>query len=136
MHVCSVRPHKFRKIKTSNGITVAYICSLIYNVAIRATHFAVSVPAQEFHFNPTPQLYMRNVNLGSMLQSKYFHICIPIHILLYQSYLMTSYHPQLNMHHTHMQACIHNYIKTSSPRPHAHILWSCHSSTYLGVEAF
>ena len=46
---------------------VAYIRSLIYNVASGATRFTVSVPAQEFHFSPTPQLYMQNVNLGSRL---------------------------------------------------------------------
>ena len=47
--------------------TVAYIRSLIYSVASRATRFAVSVPAQEFHFSPTSQLYMPTVNLGSKL---------------------------------------------------------------------
>ena len=73
--------------------TVAYIRSVIYSVASRATHFAVSVPAQEFYFSPTPQLYMQNVNLGSRLQAKYFHIYIPIYILPYQSYprVNTSY---------------------------------------------
>ena len=110
---------------------VAYICSLIYSVASRATCFVVSVPAQEFHFSPTPQLYMQNVNLGSMLQSKYFHICTPIYILPYQSYPMIVYYPQLNTQHIHMQACIHSCTKASSPRPHAHILRSCRSSTYL-----
>ena len=74
MHVRFVRPHKLRKIKLLMTYTVAYMCSLIYNVASRATHFAVSVPAQEFHFSPTLQLYMQNVNLGSRLQAKYFHI--------------------------------------------------------------
>ena len=48
--------------------TVAYICSLIYSVASRATHFVISVPPQEFHFSLTPQLNMLNVNLGSRLQ--------------------------------------------------------------------
>ena len=47
-----------------------------------------------------------------------------------------SLYPQLNMHHIHMQACIHSRTKANSPRPYAHILRSCHSSTYLGVEAF
>ena len=47
--------------------TVAYIRSLIYSVASWATCFAVSVPAQVFHFSPIPQLYMQNVNLGSRL---------------------------------------------------------------------
>ena len=47
-----------------------------------------------------------------------------------------SVYPQLNMHHIHMQAFIHNRTKANSPRPHAHILRSCHSLTYLGVEAF
>ena len=66
---------------------------LIYNVTSWATHFAVSVPAQEFHFSPTPQLYMQNVNLGSRLQAKYFHIYIHIYMLPYQSYpkVNTSY---------------------------------------------
>ena len=59
---------------------VAYMRSLIYNVASRATRFADSVPAQEFHFSPTPQFYMQNVNLGSRLQAKYFHIYIPMYI--------------------------------------------------------
>ena len=31
--------------------TVAYIRSLIYNEASQATRFAVSAPAQEFHFS-------------------------------------------------------------------------------------
>ena len=53
---------------------VAYMHSLIYNVASRATCFAVSVPAQEFYFSPTPQVYIQNVTLGSRLQAKYFHI--------------------------------------------------------------
>ena len=48
----------------------------------------------------------------------------------------SSLYPQLNMHYIHMQACIHSHTKANSPRPHAHILRSCHSSTYLGVEAF
>ena len=52
------------------------------------------------------------------------------------SYPMTIIYPQLNTHRTHMQACIQSRIKASSPQPHAHILRSCHSSTYLGVEAF
>ena len=47
-----------------------------------------------------------------------------------------SLYPQLNTHHIHMQACIHSRTKANSPRPHAHILRSCHSLTYLGVEAF
>ena len=80
MQVRSVRPHKLRKIKLLMTYTVAYMHSLIYNLTSRATHFTVSVPAQEFHFSLTPQLYMQNVNLGSRLQSKYFHIYIPIYI--------------------------------------------------------
>ena len=47
-----------------------------------------------------------------------------------------SVYPQLNTHHIHMQACIHSRTKANSPRPHAHILRPCHSSSYLGVEAF
>ena len=47
-----------------------------------------------------------------------------------------SVYPQLSTHHIHMQACIHSRTKTISPRPHAHILRSCHLSSYLGVEAF
>ena len=82
---------KLGKLKLLTAYTVAYKRSLIYNVTSRATCFVVSVPAQEFHFSPTPQLYMRNVNLGSKLQSKYFHIYIPIYILPYQSY------PKVNM---------------------------------------
>ena len=74
MHVRFVRPHKLRKIKLLMTYTVAYIRSLIYSVTSRATRFDVSIPAQEFHFSPTPQLYMQNVNLGTKLQSKYFHI--------------------------------------------------------------
>ena len=59
MHVRSVRPHKLRKIKLLTTYTVTYMRSLIYNVASRATRFAVSIPAQEFHFSPTPQVYMQ-----------------------------------------------------------------------------
>ena len=66
MHARFVRPYKFKKI-ISNGIQGAYILSLIYNITSRATHFAVSVPSQEFHFSPTPQLYMQNVKLGYRL---------------------------------------------------------------------
>ena len=81
------------KLKLLTVYTVAYICFLIYNIASQATCFVVSVPTQEFHFSPTPQLYMQNVNLGSTLQSKYFHIYIPIYILPYESYpeVNTSY---------------------------------------------
>ena len=68
MHAHSVRSHKLRRIKTSTTYAVAYIRSLIYNVTSQATCFAVSVPAQEFNFSPTPQLYMQNVNLSSRLQ--------------------------------------------------------------------
>ena len=63
MHAHSVRSHKLRKIKTSKAYAVAYIRSLIYNVTSRATCFVVSVPAQEFHFSPTPKLYMQNVRM-------------------------------------------------------------------------
>ena len=59
MHVRFVRPHKHRKIKLITTYTVAYMRSLIYNVASWATCFAVSVPAQEFHFSPTQQLHMQ-----------------------------------------------------------------------------
>ena len=57
MHV----PYVLTNLKTLKLLVtymVAYIRSLIYNVASRATHFAISVPAQEFHFSPTPQVYM------------------------------------------------------------------------------
>ena len=93
MHARSIHSHKLRKIKTSMAYVVAYIHSLIYSITSRATRFAISVPTQEFYFSPTPQVYMQNVNLGSRLQSKYFHIYIPIYILLYQSYpkVNTSY---------------------------------------------
>ena len=47
-----------------------------------------------------------------------------------------SLYPQLNTHHIHMQARIHSRTKANSPQPHTHILRSCHSSTYLGIEAF
>ena len=47
-----------------------------------------------------------------------------------------SLYPQLNTHHIHMQACIPSHTKANSPRLHAHILRSCHSSSYLGIEAF
>ena len=46
--------------------TVAYIRSLIYSVTSRATRFIVSVPAQEFHFSPTPQLNMQNVGASQV----------------------------------------------------------------------
>ena len=50
-------------------------------IASRQLHssyaFVVSVPAEGFHFSPTPQLYIcRNENLVSKLQAKYFHIYI------------------------------------------------------------
>ena len=59
MHVRFVRPHKLRKIKLLMTYMVAYMSSLIYNVASQATRFAISVPAKEFHFSPTPQVYMQ-----------------------------------------------------------------------------
>ena len=59
MHVRFVRPHKLTKIKLLTTYMVAYMRPLIYNVASRATRFVVSEPAQEFHFSPTPQLYMQ-----------------------------------------------------------------------------
>ena len=80
MHARSVRPHKLRKIELLTTYMVAYKRSLIYNVTSRDTRFADSIPVQEFHFSPTPQLYMQNVTLGSRLQAKYFHIYIPIYI--------------------------------------------------------
>ena len=40
--------------------------SLIYNIASRATRFAVSVPAQEFHFSPTPQVYMQKIKFWAL----------------------------------------------------------------------
>ena len=67
MHARSVRPYKLRKNLFLTTYTVAYIRSLIYSVASWATRFVVCVPAQEFHFSPTPQLHMQNVNLGSRL---------------------------------------------------------------------
>ena len=67
-------------LKLLTAYMVAYKHSLIDNVTSWATCFVVSVPAQEFHFSPTPKLYMQNVNLGSRLQAKYFHIYIPIYI--------------------------------------------------------
>ena len=61
--------------------TVAYKHSLIYNITSRATHFLVSVPTQEFHFSPSPQLYKyKNENLVSRLNTKYFHIYTHIYI--------------------------------------------------------
>ena len=80
------------KLKLLTAYTVAYIHSLIYNIASRATHFVVSVPAQEFHFSPTTQLYMQNVNLGSRLQAKYYHIHIPVYIYfrIYMRHIYTS----------------------------------------------
>ena len=67
MHECSVHPYKLRKNISNDihgGIHMFYH---IYSIASWATCFVVSVPAQEFHFSPTPQLYMQNVNLGSKL---------------------------------------------------------------------
>ena len=72
---------------------------------------------------------MQNVNLNTSIYVYpyiYFHSKLPDNNL----------NPQLNTHHIHMQACIHSRTKANSPRPHAHILRSCHSSSYLGVEAF
>ena len=82
MHARSIRPHKLRKIKTSNGIHGG-IHAFSHNISVtsRTTRFAISVPAQEFHFSPTPQLYKyRNENMVSRLNTKYFHIYIPIYI--------------------------------------------------------
>ena len=87
------------KLKLLTAYTVAYKRSLIYNVTSRATHFAVSVPTQEFYFSPAPQLYRyKNEHLVSRLNTKYFHIYIPIYIyiLLYQSY------PKVNMSHIYI----------------------------------
>ena len=51
------------KLKLLTAYTVAYMRSLIYNVASQATCFTVSVPAQEFHY----KYICRNENLGSRL---------------------------------------------------------------------
>ena len=95
MRARSIRPHKLRKIETSSDIHGGiHMFSHNISVTSRATHFAVSVPAQEFHFSPAPQLYKyRNENLVSRLNTKYFHIYTHIYILLYQSYprVNTSY---------------------------------------------
>ena len=80
---------------------MAYIRSLIYSITSRATCFTISVPAQEFHFSPTPQVYMQNVNLGSRLQAKYFHIYIYPHIYTFVSKLPESkyiLYIHINMH--------------------------------------
>ena len=66
MHVRFVRPHKLRKIKLLMTYTVAYMRSLIYNVASWSTRFAISVPAQEFHFSPTPQVYMQKIKIWAL----------------------------------------------------------------------
>ena len=82
--------------------TVAYKRSLIYNVTNWAIRFAITVPAQEFHFSPTPQLYKyRNENLVSRLNTKYFHIYIYIHIYTSVSKLPESKYVlyiHINMH--------------------------------------
>ena len=52
------------KIKSLTIYAVAYIRSLIYSVASQATCFAVSVPAQEFHFSPSQQLNVQECNLA------------------------------------------------------------------------
>ena len=59
MHARSVHPHKLRKIETSSDI-YGGIHTFSYNISVtsRATRFAVSVPAEEFHFSPTPQFYI------------------------------------------------------------------------------
>ena len=95
MHARSIRPHKPRRNELLESYTVAYIHSLIYSIATLATCFAVSVPAQEFHFSPTPQLYMQNVNQGSRLQTKYFHIYTSISKLPESKYVL---YIHINMH--------------------------------------
>ena len=52
MHARSIRPHKLRKNLFLAVDTVAYIRSLLYSGTSRATRFVVSVPAQEFSFQP------------------------------------------------------------------------------------
>ena len=56
------------KMETSSEIHGG-IHTFSHNISVtsQATRFAASVPAQEFHFSPTPQLYMQNVNLVSRL---------------------------------------------------------------------
>ena len=70
---------------------MAYMRFLIYNVASWATR----VHAQEFHLSPTPQLYMQNVNLGSRLQAKYFHIYTSVSKLTESKYVP---YIHINMH--------------------------------------
>ena len=67
------------KIKTSNGIYGGiHMFSINISVTSQATTFAISVPIEEFSFQPNPQLYIcGNKNLVSKLQAKYFHIYIP-----------------------------------------------------------
>ena len=64
MHARFIRPHKLRKIKTSNGIHGGIHMFSHINIASQATRFAVSVPAQEFHFSPSQQLYMQKCKSG------------------------------------------------------------------------
>ena len=129
MHARSVHPHKLRKKFVSSGghggiHTFSHIQRNQSSYMFRCQCTCIRIS-----FQPKP------IMKYAECKSKYFHICIPIHILPYPT---TRYNlnPQLNTHHIHMQACIHRRTKANSPRPHAHILWSCHSSTYLGVEAF
>ena len=129
MHARSVRPHKLMK-NISNDIRggihmFSHIqrSQSVYMFYCQCTYVRVS-------FQPNPTIKYAECKSRLQVVTKYFHICIPIHIFSYQSYPMTTYCPKLNTHHTHMQACIHSRIKASSPRPHAHFLQSCHSSTY------
>ena len=134
MHARSVRPYKLRKnyfYDIHGGIhTFSHIQRSQSGYTFRCQCTCIRVS-----FQPNPTIKYAECKSGLQVASKYFHICTPIHILPYQSYPMTIYYPQLNTHHTHMQACIHSRTKASSPRPHAHILRSCHLSTYLLIQA-
>ena len=99
MHARSVRPHKLRKIKTSNGIHGGIHMFSHINIASQATRFAVSVPTQEFHFSPTPQVYMQKIKIWALGCSLNTSIYIPTYILLYQSYpKVNTSHIYINMH--------------------------------------
>ena len=47
---------------------------------------------------------------------------------------MTIYYPQLNTHHTQMQACMHSRIKASSPLDQQLDSHALTTHTYLGIE--
>ena len=86
---------KLGKLKLLTAYTVAYMRFLIYNVASRATRFAVVYLHKNF-ISAQPHNYIcKNESLASRFQAKYFHIYTSVSKLPESKYVL---YIHINMH--------------------------------------